>query len=121
MHPELVNDDLPPVHIRMHTALCQNSMLLKQAHSCMCAFVFVRALAGVRTRFFCSLGRVPVTRSQTLCVIKALLADAPARGPRMSTHRPLSSSLLGFPYRILNINHKKELLRGLWVASELKG
>ena len=31
------------------------------------------------------------------------------------THRPQSSSLLGLPYRILNINHKKELLRGLWV------
>ena len=30
-------------------------------------------------------------------------------------HRPLSSSFLGLPYRILNINHKKELLRGLWV------
>ena len=24
-------------------------------------------------------------------------------------------SFLGLPYRILNINHKKELLRGLWV------
>ena len=23
------------------------------------------------------------------------------------THRPLSSSFLGLPYRILNINHKK--------------
>ena len=33
-----------------------------------------------------------------------------------STHRPLSSSFLGLPYRILNINHKKELLRGLWVG-----
>ena len=36
-------------------------------------------------------------------------------------HRPLSSSFLGFLYRILNINHKKELLRGLsvvlWVSS----
>ena len=32
-----------------------------------------------------------------------------------STHRPLSSSFSGLPYRILNINHKKELLRGLWV------
>ena len=32
------------------------------------------------------------------------------------THRPLSSSFLGLPYRILNINHKKELLRGLWVG-----
>ena len=33
--------------------------------------------------------------------------------PQGSTHRPLSSSFLGLPYRILN--HKKELLRGLWV------
>ena len=32
------------------------------------------------------------------------------------THRPLSSSLLGLPYRIQNINHKKERLRGLWVT-----
>ena len=30
------------------------------------------------------------------------------------THRPLSSSFLGLPYRLLNINHKKEILRGLW-------
>ena len=34
------------------------------------------------------------------------------------SHRPLSSSFLGLPYRILNINHKKELLRGLWVSSQ---
>ena len=34
----------------------------------------------------------------------------------MSTHRPLGSSFLGLPSRILNINHKKELLRGLWVG-----
>ena len=33
-----------------------------------------------------------------------------------TTHRPLSSSLLGLPYRILDINHKTELLRGIWVA-----
>ena len=32
------------------------------------------------------------------------------------THRPLRSSCLGLPYRILNVNHKKELLRGLWVG-----
>ena len=36
------------------------------------------------------------------------------------THRPLSSSFLGLPYRILSINHEKELLRGLWVGSELE-
>ena len=33
-----------------------------------------------------------------------------------ATHRPLSSSFLGLPYRILNMIHKKELLRGLWVC-----
>ena len=33
------------------------------------------------------------------------------------THRPLSSSFLGLPYRILNISHKEELLRGLWAVS----
>ena len=31
--------------------------------------------------------------------------------------RPLSSSFLGLPYRIRNMNPKKELLRGLWVQS----
>ena len=35
------------------------------------------------------------------------------------TQRPLSSSLLGLCYRILNINHKKELLRGLWVNRKI--
>ena len=29
-----------------------------------------------------------------------------------ASHRPLSSSFLGLPHRILNINHKKELLMG---------
>ena len=33
----------------------------------------------------------------------------------MITHGPLSSSFLGLHYRTLNMNHKKELLRGLWV------
>ena len=33
------------------------------------------------------------------------------------THRLLSSSFLGLPYRILNMNLiKKELLRSLWVG-----
>ena len=34
-----------------------------------------------------------------------------------STNRLLSSSCLGLPCRILNTNHKKELLRSLWVQS----
>ena len=33
--------------------------------------------------------------------------------------RLLSSSLLGLPYKILNTNHKKELLRSLWVQLRL--
>ena len=39
----------------------------------------------------------------------------------LSTHKPVSSSFLGLPCRILNINYKKELLRGLWVDSGMKG
>ena len=39
----------------------------------------------------------------------------------MLTHRPLSSSFLGLPYRILNIIHKKEPLRGLWVGFSSSG
>ena len=31
-------------------------------------------------------------------------------------HRPQSSSFLGLPYRIPNMNPKKELLGGLWVV-----
>ena len=34
---------------------------------------------------------------------------------RTYTHGLLSSSFLGLPYRILDMNHKKELLRSLWV------
>ena len=43
--------------------------------------------------------------------MRAFLAFATIR----ITHRPLSSSFLGLPYRILNISCKKELLRGLWL------
>ena len=34
------------------------------------------------------------------------------------THRLQSSSFLGLPYRVLNINHKKELLWSLWVRND---
>ena len=46
------------------------------------------------------------------------LEEVPSSPPEVHlnpTHRPLSSSFLRLAYRILNINHKKELLRGLWV------
>ena len=40
-------------------------------------------------------------------------SDVPSSG---HTHRLLSSSFfLGLPYGILSMNHKKELLRSLWV------
>ena len=38
-----------------------------------------------------------------------------SRDPLIPTHRPQSSSFVGLPYRILNMNPKKELLWGLWV------
>ena len=52
-----------------------------------------------------------------------LLQAQPGRGGRreafktirIHTHRPHSSSFLGLPYRILDVNPKKELLWGLWV------
>ena len=47
---------------------------------------------------------------------KTVLSWPPAPFIHMSAHRPLGSSFLGLPYRILNINHKKEPLRSLWVA-----
>ena len=37
------------------------------------------------------------------------------------THRPLSGSFLGLPYRVLNMSHNKELLRGLWVVPTSHG
>ena len=33
------------------------------------------------------------------------------------THGLLSNSFLGVPYSILDMNHKKQLLRSLWVGS----
>ena len=38
----------------------------------------------------------------------------------LGTHRPLSSSCLWFIFRILYGNHKKELLRSLWVRAPLR-
>ena len=35
-------------------------------------------------------------------------------GPRYLPIGPIRSSFLGLPYRILDINHKEDLLRGLW-------
>ena len=51
----------------------------------------------------------------------AIHAEAGQRAnisPWPGTHRLLSSSFLGLPYRILNMNHKKELLRSLWVLEK---
>ena len=59
------------------------------------------------------LHRTPQTAAVTASVM--LLATPRKR----ATHRPLSSSFLGLPYRIPNINHKRELLRGLWLEKQL--
>ena len=50
--------------------------------------------------------------TEVLCLAVAMVIS---HGTWEGTHRPLSSSFLGLPYRILNISHKKELIRGLWV------
>ena len=57
----------------------------------------------------------------TSCIGKPRGLKAPIVEPGFfhmsdSTQRPRSSSFLGLPYRILNINHKKELLRVLWAV-----
>ena len=44
-------------------------------------------------------------------------AEVPKIRVQGSAHRLLSSSFLGLPYRILNMKHKKKLLRSLWVGS----
>ena len=42
---------------------------------------------------------------------------SPDRIRTVFTHRLLSSSFLGLPYRTLHINHKEELPRSLWAVS----
>ena len=59
-----------------------------------------------------NLGVTVVFRAQSLrCCTADIFGDC-----NQDTHRLLSSSFLGLPSRILNINHKKELLRGPWVV-----
>ena len=59
-----------------------------------------------------------------LCTLHAYnrgpMEETLAVKPDAGTHRLLSSSFLGLPYRILNMNHKKELLRSLWVFDVLQ-
>ena len=75
--------------------------------------------ALIRGLLFCSWSR------QYLAAVYLVVSGC---SPRLSwvykvgfTHRPLSSSFLELPYWILNINHKKELLRGLWVGFKVLG
>ena len=42
------------------------------------------------------------------------------KAPTLPIGSLVSTSCLGSPYRILNINHKKELLRSLWVNPECR-
>ena len=70
--------------------------------------------------------RVKLSAFTELCVcgwgFRGLGSGGPAQSfeltqvsTKVLTHRLLSSSFLGLPYRILNMSHKKELLRSLWV------
>ena len=52
--------------------------------------------------------------------LRLILVQVPNPRQQTHTHRLLSGSFLGLPYRILNMNHKKELLRSLWVFSTCK-
>ena len=60
--------------------------------------------------------RVDWAQGRGLCSIPPMYTKIDS-WPAIATHRPLSSSFWGLPYRILKINHKRELLRGLWVAT----
>ena len=55
-------------------------------------------------------------RSAALLVF-AVEGRAAVDSTGIPAYRLQSSSFLGSPYRILSINHKQELLRGLWVDS----
>ena len=101
---------------------------------CVCACARVRVHVCVRARVCAACARVlfwswaldvrvhgylsSLDRLKTLCVkaSQEKLVFAMQGLEHIIAHRPLSSSFLGLPYRILNIKHKKELLRGLWVG-----
>ena len=63
---------------------------------------------------------VPETRNSYMWSLGVVILPQASTQPACFglTHRPLSRSSLGLPYRILNISHKKELLRGLWVVNK---
>ena len=66
-------------------------------------------------------GSNPTAEFQVTRGRETLLRGVEVRaGPNFPRHMALSSSFLGLPYRVLNINHKKELLRGL-LGSGSKG
>ena len=66
----------------------------------------------------------PTCRRKHVCSETSMMREQLGFGLRTpwahaphSTHRPHSSSFLGLPYRVLNMNPKKELLWGLWVGA----
>ena len=64
---------------------------------------------GLGFRVFCKAFRsLGLGLSSVVASVAVLVAKV--------THRPHGSSFLGFPYRILYMNPKKELLWGLWVV-----
>ena len=51
------------------------------------------------------------------CLHPLAVSCSQCRAALATTHRRQSSSVLGLPYKILNMNPKKELLWGLWVCT----
>ena len=68
----------------------------------------LHALGVLRGLLYSLRDRKPEAEQRAQTKRSTCMVQSPTVVP---THRPLSSSFLGLPYRILNINHKKELLR----------
>ena len=83
----------------------------------------VRYRVSVDGLGLCSLGIRVLGASMRTARVVVAESECSYRGADLKgdTHRPQSSSFLGFPYRILYMNPKKELLWGLWVLSTRAG
>ena len=62
-----------------------------------------------------STSNIPWLQTKRDLLRRSLTSEICMMGTPNPTHRLLSSSFLGLPYRVLNINPQKELLTSLWV------
>ena len=76
------------------------------------------ASASIRSFLYCGIVWLRVwAQDSRIAVVGFAQGDKTAGSKEPFTHRPHSSCFLGFPYRILNMNPKKELLWGPWVEA----